>query len=71
MIWVPCPNCSGTGRVDGQPCRNCMDTRPGFTYQLPDGTACVHRLTERKVGRCIYEYTCSRCSIRFTVDSSD
>lgn len=30
-----------------------------------------HKLESKQVGRCVTEYTCPKCQIKFTIDSSD
>ena len=32
---------------------------------------CDHSYVEKKIGRCLYQYVCSKCSFEMTVDSSD
>ena len=32
---------------------------------------CAHTFTEKTVGRCLHEYTCSKCGYAYTTDSSD
>lgn len=32
---------------------------------------CEHDITARGVGRCLTEYRCQKCGLRYTIDSSD
>lgn len=32
---------------------------------------CIHDYSEKGVGRCLHQYTCSKCGKQYTVDSSD
>lgn len=34
-------------------------------------SVCEHEYVEKNVGRCLHEYTCTKCGHRFQVDSSD
>lgn len=36
-----------------------------------DGKRLDYPVTRKKLGNCYYEYTCERCKIIWTVDSSD
>lgn len=60
---VPCDNCGGqymSLRATGQ-------TR----VDPATGNGCLHSYDGRNVGRCLTQYTCSKCGDRHDIDSSD
>ena len=47
--------CRGTGKVNAR----------------PDGSACVHEYTYKKLGNCYHGYTCKHCNDSYSIDSGD
>lgn len=61
---------------DTFPCRNCggqtMWINPtGMVNLNSKGEPCTHEYRGVQAGRCYYEYTCTECGDRYSIDSSD
>jgi hypothetical protein len=60
---VPCDNCGGQYQFEAP---------TGLVPPRRDnGERCLHAYTGRKIGNCLYEYTCTHCADRHTIDSGD
>lgn len=64
-------------KTDTMKCYNCgprgMYAGPsdGKVQLRPDGSPCLHRYHEEKIGRCYHSYTCEHCGDSYSIDSGD
>lgn len=57
-------------------CTNCggqymWSKSRGYVKLNKSGVACTHKYSEKKIGNCLHEYTCSECGDRYEIDSGD
>lgn len=78
---VLCPVCKGHGgwhlRIDAYgpgkhfDCHCFQCNGYGYVDGTTSNATCIHTWTEKTVGRCLHEHTCSKCGEKRVVDSSD
>jgi len=78
---VLCPVCKGHGhwhlKIDAYGpgihfdahCFQCNGW--GYVEKGSNSETCIHTFTEKNIGRCLHEHTCSKCGEKRVVDSSD
>lgn len=60
---VPCNNCGG---------QTMTSTPTGMVYlRYKDSKPCTHDVNGKKVGNCLYEYSCKYCGFTYQIDSGD
>jgi len=58
-------------------CRNCggqtmSQTATGYVFLRKDNhQPCEHEVEGRKIGNCLYKYTCKHCGYSYDIDSGD
>lgn len=59
---VTCNNCGGQYQ---------MGCPTGKVRLRPDMFPCIHEYTEKNIGRCLHQHTCTHCGDVYDIDSSD